>query len=236
MDGMAETRTVTATYVGPQAGYPMRGTVTFRMSRFILDPDNDGTWIGPGPLVTHLDEDGALSVDLIASDDATVAWQVREDFPGGRKFWVQVPLSTPDPVLLSDLTVVSGDPSTTFVPGPQGPPGVVEAVWTGQDARPLTGTHRWYANSTLDIESVRVSLGNAPTLGDVVVDVNVASDTSPPASIFGPANRPTVAVGEHDSGLVVPDVTTRMFAGEWLTVDIDDAVDGSGITVQVRLH
>lgn len=234
---MTETRTITATYRTPD-DQPQRGTVTCRMTRWITDPDNDGVFIGPGPLVTHLTEDGDLSVDLIASDDPTVAWMVREDFPGGRKFWVAVPLATPDPCLLSDLPWVAPDDFGAFVPGPEGPPGIMEVTWTGQDAWPTVGTHRWYASETVTVEWVRLSLGVAPTLADVVADINRGTSTDPPTTIFvDQDDRPRVPAGASDSGEVAPTVTpTRLYAGDYLTVDIDEALDGSGITVQVRLR
>ena len=96
------------------------------------------------------------------------------------------------------------------------------------------GTHRIYTEGTYVIESIRASVGTAPTGAAILVDVNKNGTT-----IFTtPANRPTIAIGTNTDTANNPDITT-FAANDYLTVDVDQigsTIAGSDLTVVVRLR
>ncbi len=97
---------------------------------------------------------------------------------------------------------------------------------------PILGALRWYANRAITLVSVRASVGSAPTGSAVIVDVNKNAVT-----IFTTqANRPTIpAAGVTDLADAID--LTSMAAGDYLTVDIDQAgstTPGSDLTVQIE--
>src|SRR6266508_3132996 len=97
---------------------------------------------------------------------------------------------------------------------------------------PILGALRWYANRAITLVLVRASVGSAPTGSAVIVDVNKNAVT-----IFTTqANRPTIpAAGVTDLADAID--LTSMAAGDYLTVDIDQAgstTPGSDLTVQIE--
>jgi hypothetical protein len=97
------------------------------------------------------------------------------------------------------------------------------------------GTSFIYTEGNYVVQSVRASVGTAPTGAAVIVDVNKNG-----ASIYSatPANRPTIAVGTKTALGGTPDVTTFAL-GDNLSVDLDQigsTVAGSDLTVVVRLR
>lgn len=89
----------------------------------------------------------------------------------------------------------------------------------------FTGSARLYNDTdrTLVIQSVRASVGTAPTGQALIVDVNMNGTT-----IFtNQANRPSIAPGTNTILATTIDVTSLPI-GSYLTVDVDQV--GSGTT------
>lgn len=100
----------------------------------------------------------------------------------------------------------------------------------------VTGQHRLYNDFGYDlyIESIRASVGTAPTGAAVIVDVNKNGTT-----IFTTqGNRPTIAVGTNTVVSAAPNVT--LWAnGDYLTVDTDQigsTVAGADLIVQPQVR
>src|SRR6266508_1735517 len=95
---------------------------------------------------------------------------------------------------------------------------------------PIVGALRWYANRAITLVSVRASVGSAPVGAAVLVDVNKNGVT-----IFTTqANRPTIAAGTTTDLADAINITS-LIAGDFLTVDIDQAgssTPGADLTVQ----
>jgi hypothetical protein len=97
-----------------------------------------------------------------------------------------------------------------------------------------TGTFRWYNDTgrTLTFQSVRASVGTAPTGATIIVDVNKDGTTIYTTQ----GNRPTIATSTNTiDDTTAPDVTT-IADNSFLTIDIDQigsTVAGSDLTVQV---
>lgn len=92
---------------------------------------------------------------------------------------------------------------------------------------------------TRDCQVVRmramVEIGGEPTDDDLIVDINRGDADSPATTLFTTqAERPTVAIGGYDSGATTPDVTD-LFAGDWLTLDVDQHGGASGVTVSIEV-
>jgi hypothetical protein len=100
----------------------------------------------------------------------------------------------------------------------------------------LTGTHRLYndSGSTWTINSVRASVGTAPTGASVIVDINVDGIT-----IFTTqSNRPTIAASGFTSGKVTNMDVTTIANGSYITVDIDQigsVIAGSDLCAQLEV-
>jgi hypothetical protein len=100
-----------------------------------------------------------------------------------------------------------------------------------------TGVHRLYNDSgaTWTINSVRASVGTAPTGSSVIVDINISGTT-----IFtNQANRPSIAAAANTSGKITNMDVTSVPVGGYLTVDVDQVgstAPGSDLTVQVELQ
>lgn len=98
------------------------------------------------------------------------------------------------------------------------------------------GTHRLYndTGATWTIQSVRVSVGTAPTGASILIDINVDGTT-----IFTTqANRPTIAASANTSGKVTNMNVTTVADGAYLTVDVDQTgsiVAGSDLSVQIEV-
>jgi hypothetical protein len=97
-----------------------------------------------------------------------------------------------------------------------------------------TGAHRIYndTGATLDIKSVRATVGTAPTGASIIVDINVSGTT-----IFSTqGNRPTIAISGNTSGKVTNMNTTTIADGSYFTVDIDQigsGTPGADLVVQI---
>lgn len=96
-----------------------------------------------------------------------------------------------------------------------------------------TGGHRFYVEEATTIQSVRASVGTAPTGASLIVDVNKNGTT-----IFTTqSNRPTIAASGFTDVSGTPEVTA-LDAGDYLTVDIDQvgsSVPGANLTVTIVL-
>ena len=98
------------------------------------------------------------------------------------------------------------------------------------------GTFRIYNDTghTLKIQSVRATLGTAPTGSSAIIDVHKNGTT-----IFTTqANRPTIAASGNTSGKVTNHDVTSLANGDYLTVDIDQVgstIPGADLTVSVWL-
>lgn len=66
------------------------------------------------------------------------------------------------------------------------------------------------------IVAAEVHINTAPTGSDAIWDVNVNG-----TSIYTAGARPTVSAGGFASGLAVPDVTTNLEPGDYITIDCD---------------
>lgn len=91
------------------------------------------------------------------------------------------------------------------------------------------GTFRLYAERPMTILSVRANVGVAPSATDLIVDVNKNGVT-----LFTTQSaRPKVLTGANTSGVAMPAITT-LAAGDYLTVDIDQAGGvAADLTVQI---
>lgn len=112
-------------------------------------------------------------------------------------------------------------------------PGIIFPFSKGGVLTTGVGTFKLYNDSgaTLDIKSVRASVGTAPTGAAIRVDVNIGGTT-----IFTTqGNRPNIAVSTITSKVTNMDVTT-ISDGSYFTVDVDvvgSTVAGADLTVQV---
>ncbi len=105
---------------------------------------------------------------------------------------------------------------------------------TGTVTGTFTSTARWYAPYACTVTAVRASLGTAPSVQAVKVDVQKNG-----TSIFATttANRPSVAVAGNTATGGTPD-TVALVAGDYLTVSGtqgDTAGAAAVLTVQVTL-
>lgn len=95
-----------------------------------------------------------------------------------------------------------------------------------------SGAARLYPPTALTIDSVRASLGTAPTGSSVIVDVNKNGTT-----IFTTqGNRPEIAASGFVSSQETPDVTA-LTTSDYLTVDVDQigsTTAGAHLTVIVE--
>jgi hypothetical protein len=98
------------------------------------------------------------------------------------------------------------------------------------------GVHRLYNDSgkSWTINSIRASVGQAPTGSSVIVDINVNGTT-----IFTTqANRPAIASASVTSGKITNMDITTVADGDYLTVDVDQVgstTPGNDLTLQVEV-
>jgi hypothetical protein len=122
------------------------------------------------------------------------------------------------------------------MPRELGPSAILEA-YTFSMAGTLTtkvGPHRVYMEQPGTVDTVRASVGTAPTGATVLVDVNRNGTT-----IYGTqGNRPTIAASGFTAlGGVASNAAFA--AGDYLTVDVDQigsTVAGADLTVVVRIR
>lgn len=92
------------------------------------------------------------------------------------------------------------------------------------------GTKRFPITATGDLKVVSVTMDTAPTIEDVIVDVNLNG-----SSVFTiQGDRPTVTVGTYEA-TAVPNVTS-VTSGDYLTVDIDQASDGANFVIVIEVE
>lgn len=111
LPGNLSTVTVTGKYLNFQ-GSPIRGQVRFTLSNGPLVDASADTIIVPTTVTANLDENGAFSVVLPATDDPdvypeVVSYTVTEAFAGGRTYSLSLPAAVPT----VDLTSVAPVPS-----------------------------------------------------------------------------------------------------------------------------
>jgi hypothetical protein len=96
------------------------------------------------------------------------------------------------------------------------------------------GTSRIYVEADCVIDSIRASVGTAPTGAALIVDVNKNG-----TSVYTTqGNRPSIAAGANTATGGTPDIAD-VSAGQYLTVDVDQigsTISGSDLTVTVRLR
>jgi hypothetical protein len=93
----------------------------------------------------------------------------------------------------------------------------------------ITGSARWYPPATVTINSVRASVGTAPTGADILIDVNKNGSSI----LSGPV---TVTAGSNASSIDTPAAAVATSA-DYFTVDIDQVgstIAGSDLTVQIK--
>lgn len=98
----------------------------------------------------------------------------------------------------------------------------------------VTGALRWYndTGSVLNINSIRASVGTAPTGATLICDVKI-NGTSAFATTT--ANRPTIAVSTNTATAGTPDTTTLQ-PGDYVTWDVlqvGSTVAGSNLTLSM---
>lgn len=115
LPGNLSTVTVTGKYLNFQ-GSPVRGQVRFTLSNGPLVDATADTIIVSTTVTANLDENGAFSVVLPATDDPDVypeivTYTVTEAFSGGRSYSLSLPAATP----VVDLSSVAPTPSLSPV-------------------------------------------------------------------------------------------------------------------------
>ncbi|MFE9865860.1 glycosyl hydrolase family 28-related protein [Streptomyces sp. NPDC005506] len=150
-------------------GSPMQGTVTFTPSqKYVTDPSAD-VLIFSAPLVANLDDTGAFSIEIPATDDPDVipdgfTWAVTEAFnrkAGRTPFSISVPMDTPDPGI--DLVTVA----------PVLPADNVSYIVTSIDG--MTGTVSLVGKYAPLDEDGKIPIENIPPITGGVTSVNGAS-------------------------------------------------------------
>lgn len=101
------TTTLEGTYVDIQ-GNPISGVVRFTPQSIIKDEDQNQIIIN-SILTATLDATGSFSIELVLTNDTDfdprpIAYYVQEEFVGGRTFYLSLPVGTPDPVNIADLS------------------------------------------------------------------------------------------------------------------------------------
>ena len=100
--------------------------------------------------------------------------------------------------------------------------------------RTMIGSTRWYIETNVTIESIRVAVGTAPTGAAIICDVNKNGTTVYTTQ----SNRPTVAASGFTQLATAPDVTTAV-AGDYFTIDVDQVgstIAGADLTVTMRVR
>lgn len=100
------TVTLQGTYVDI-SGQPISGSVSITATTIIKDEDVDQILINRA-IVETLDTNGFFSAVLLATDDTDAtpnpfAYQIQENFSGGRTFFITLPASSPSPVDIADI-------------------------------------------------------------------------------------------------------------------------------------
>ncbi|MFE9398651.1 hypothetical protein [Streptomyces flavidovirens] len=181
------TVTVTGTYKHPD-GTPFKGKLLFTPEPAILTSAAHGTLI-LGTLEVPLDVDGAMSVTLLATDDADVTpsgwtYQVTErwyDAPG-RSYPLSLP-ATASTVDLADVAPTAPAAGVyVVVTGPQGPPGAdgseaeAEAYTDAAVAAHVVtldphGDRAWATNQFATITALTTTNGTVATLDGYLGDI-----------------------------------------------------------------
>lgn len=170
-------------YIRPD-GTPLRGTVTFNAPTLTLAAADT---ITVGSAKVELDEDGAFSVTLIATDNASMqptdwTYQVRESFmhAEGRAYAIVLPQATPV-VDLADIA--PADPSNgdyVLVTGPAGAPGTKIYSGAGAPANTLGINGDFYVDTTagaVKLYGPKVS-GNWPSNGVTLGSGNLVTSVN----------------------------------------------------------
>ncbi|MFF1625571.1 hypothetical protein [Streptomyces sp. NPDC058272] len=147
-----ETVTLTGRFLRPD-GTPLLGTITLTSPARLTFPDADV--ISAGPVEITLDEFGAFSVSLIATDQPEMdptgwTYQVVERFSHaeGRSYSIALPAASPV-VDLADIA--PADPANgdfVLVPGPAGPAGSQIFSGTGAPSSSLGTDGDYYVDTT----------------------------------------------------------------------------------------
>lgn len=189
---------------------PMSGLIAFTPNVALTNADEQQI-ILPSPVVAHLDETGAISVDLIATDDADYTpsgwvWQVSERLKQGeRTYLIELP-SSPDPVDLSTLVPVLDAPPVSAYDAA----GTAAAAVTAHDAATDPHGDRAYADNLAGGKASatrQITAGSGLTGGgDLTADRTLAASYGSPTAqtAFGGSSAAgsasTLARSDHTHG------------------------------------
>jgi hypothetical protein len=143
---------LTGRYIRPD-GTPLRGSVDIEAPASLTLSGADTVAVGAATMV--LDENGAFSVALIATDNANMqptgwAYEVTERFQHatGRSYAIQLPSTTP---VVDIADIAPADPAQgdyVNVPGPAGTPGSQILSGTGAPSSGLASAGDYYLDTT----------------------------------------------------------------------------------------
>jgi hypothetical protein len=179
---------------------------------------------------THVESDVASLVADLSSktDKATLTTKGDIYAASGASTPARVAVGANGTVLVADSAQGSGVRwAIPYAIPPFSVPGTVAVA---------AGAAKIYNDSgrTLAVQSIRASVGTAPTGASLIVDVNKNGTT-----IFTTqGNRPTIAAAGTTSGKVTNMDITSLADGDSLTVDVDQVgsgVAGSDLTVQISV-
>jgi hypothetical protein len=204
---------LTGRYIRPD-GTPLTGSVLFEPPGYLTIPGVDV--ISTGASVAELDETGAFSITLIATDDPGTdptgwTYKVVERLQGveGRTFHLQLPAAS-SPVNLADIAPT--DPSLgdyIVVEGPPGTPGTQIYSGTGAPSTGVGVDGDFYIDKT----SGAVTLYGPKASGAWPAGIPLTSSgSSPVTSVAGKTGAVTLVVADVSGAASTTDVTSAVSA------------------------
>lgn len=205
------TVTLTGRYIRPD-GTPLTGSITFEPPAFLTLSGVDT--ISTGAATVELDETGAFTITLIATDDPgtdptgwTYAVTERLHQVSGRTYPLQLPAATPT-VDLADIAPT--DPSLgdyIVVEGPPGTPGSQIYSGTGSPSAGVGIDGDYYIDTT----SGAVTLYGPKASGAWPAGIPLTSSgTSPVTSVAGKTGAVTLVVGDVSGAASTSSVTSAI--------------------------
>jgi hypothetical protein len=204
---------LTGRYIRPD-GTPLTGSILFEPPGYLTIPGVDV--ISTGASVAELDETGAFSITLIATDDPgtdPTGWTYRvvERLQGveGRTFHLQLPAAS-SPVNLADIAPT--DPSLgdyIVVEGPPGTPGTQIYSGTGAPSTGVGVDGDYYIDKTPGA----VTLYGPKASGAWPTGIPLTSSgSSPVTSVAGKTGAVTLVVADVSGAASTTDVTSAVSA------------------------
>ncbi|MFC8273762.1 hypothetical protein ACFUJR_14815 [Streptomyces sp. NPDC057271] len=192
--------TVTGTYVHAD-GTPFKGKLLFRPEPAILTSATHGVLL-LGTIEATLDEQGAVSVTLLATDDPDVTptgWTYRVterwyDAPG-RSYPLSLPLAAPAVDLADVAPTAAAEGEYTVVTGPAGPTG---ATGPAGPEGPTGATGATGPTGPAGPEGPQGETGPQPELGAAGAGANIALRSTDPTTTN--SRTPTAHATSHGSG------------------------------------